>query len=231
MTCTFACRRTQHTARPGRVREHFATAHCQTGLLAHQPGHEQRLMSQPVPFSLRSRPAKVPSGFSCRGRSFAHIGHATFGLTSLYLLLMQMCAAIVDRFACCSIRSSRLDFLAAAWHHERGRLPEVKHPVCWFQIQPARLAAAGWGSSGRAAVCADHWGCWHRVSRWISSGISRSRAACRQGADARHAGHACDQPAVNCGALVFASTDRVLGCQLHRRSVPRYARVSPTGCR
>lgn len=65
------------------------------------------------------------------------------GLTALYLLMMQASAAIVGPLCMLLNPILSVGFLAAAWHHERGEMPELKHLFAGFKSNLKALLPLG----------------------------------------------------------------------------------------
>ncbi len=65
------------------------------------------------------------------------------GLTSLYLLLMQLTATFTGPLVVLLNPVLSVGFLAAAWHHERGELPELQHLFAGFRSNWRVLVALG----------------------------------------------------------------------------------------
>ena len=180
---------TRRTTRP------CSKASCDCGspnrFLADHPGHEYPLMSQPVPFFAPVPAREGAEWVQLSWRIFRAHWPRYIGLTSLYLLLMQMCAAIVGPLCMLLNPILSVGFLAAAWHHERGELPEVKHLFVNFKSNCRALLPLG-GVHLVGLLFALTMGL-------LASGLSldqlrasRNRGRATRGADACHAGDAGD---------------------------------------
>ena len=100
-------------------------------------------MSQPIAFYTPVPAREGAEWVQLSWRIFRAHWPRYIGLTSLYLLLMQMCAAIVGPLCMLLNPILSVGFLAAAWHHERGELPEVKHLFAGFKSNLRALLPLG----------------------------------------------------------------------------------------
>ncbi|HQD66584.1 MAG TPA: hypothetical protein PLJ16_15245, partial [Casimicrobium huifangae] len=100
-------------------------------------------MSQPIAFYAPVPAREGAEWVQLSWRIFRAHWPRYIGLTSLYLLLMQMCAAIVGPLCMLLNPILSVGFLAAAWHHERGELPEVKHLFAGFKSNLRALLPLG----------------------------------------------------------------------------------------
>lgn len=100
-------------------------------------------MSAPIAFSAPIPAREGAEWVQLSWRIFRAHWPRYIGLTSLYLLLMQLCAAVVGPLCMLLNPILSVGFLAAAWHHERGEVPEIRHLFAGFKSNLKALVPLG----------------------------------------------------------------------------------------